>query len=337
LETVTRVAVSNPLLFFQHLSPELTVLYNSCALKNPFIEEAMKKVFWVVLFALATGSVSFATDSAAQRAQAAATILQEIMATPDKGIPVEILDSAKCIAIVPSLFKGGFVFGVAHGRGLATCRTANGWSAPAPFVINGGSFGFQIGGQAVDLVMMIMNDRGMQALLSSQFKIGADASAAAGPVGRHVEGATDWKMRAEVLTYSRARGLFAGVTLNGNLIKQDNDATGELYGRFVPFKTILTGEAQMPRGGEPFVAAVRKAFATASNAPENAPSPRQNVPANPSAERPVATPAPSPAAPAATPAASPMATPARPADTSAPASPSPTPAPAAPSPTPGMR
>jgi SH3 domain-containing YSC84-like protein 1 len=276
----------------------------------------MKKVFWVVLFALAAGAASFATDSAAQRAQAAATILDEIMATPDKGIPVEILDSAQCIAIVPSLFKGGFIFGAAHGRGLATCRTANGWSAPAPFVINGGSFGFQIGGQAVDLVMMIMNDRGMQALLTSQFKIGVDASAAAGPVGRHVEGATDWKLRAEVLTYSRARGLFAGVTLNGNVIKQDNDATGELYGRIVPFKTILTGGAQMPRGGEPFVAAVRKAFAEASNAPANAPSPRQNPPANPPAQM-----------PAATPAVSPMATPAAPAETPAPAAPSPTPEP----------
>jgi lipid-binding SYLF domain-containing protein len=274
----------------------------------------MKKVFWVVLFALAAGSAAFATDSAAQRAQAAATILDEIMATPDKGIPVEILDSAKCIAIVPSLLKGGFIIGAAHGRGLATCRTANGWSAPAPFSINGGSFGFQIGGQAVDLVMMIMNDRGMQALLSSQFKIGVDASAAAGPVGRHVEGATDWKMRAEVLTYSRARGLFAGVTLNGNVIKQDNDATGELYGRIVPFKTILTGEAQTPRGGEPFVAAVRKAFATASNEPANAPNPRQNAPANPPAQTPAATPAPT-------------AMPAAPAQTPAPASPSPTPEP----------
>ena len=275
----------------------------------------MKKAFWVVLFALAAGSVTFAArDTAAQRAQSAATILDEIMATPDKGIPVEILDSAKCIAIVPSLLKGGFIVGAAHGRGLASCRTADGWSAPAPFSINGGSFGFQIGGQAVDLVMMIMNDRGMQALLSSQFKIGVDASAAAGPVGRHVEGATDWKMRAEVLTYSRARGLFAGVTLNGNMIKQDNDATGELYGRIVPFKTILTGEAQMPRGGEPFVAAVRKVFAEASNAPANVPSPRQNAPANPPAQTPAATPVTTPA-------------PAAPVQTPAPAAPSPTPEP----------
>ncbi|MGE5324227.1 MAG: lipid-binding SYLF domain-containing protein [Actinomycetota bacterium] len=229
----------------------------------------MKKVFCVVLFALAVCSLTFA-DTAAERAQAAATVLNEIMATPDKGIPVEILDSAKCVAVVPSLIKGGFIIGGAHGRGMATCRTANGWSAPAPFAITGGSFGLQIGGQAVDLVMMIMNDRGMQALLSSKFKIGVDASAAAGPVGRHVEGATDWKLRAEVLTYSRARGLFAGVTLNGNVIKQDNDATGELYGRFVPFKTILTGGVPTPSGGDPFVSAVRKAVGTATNAPEAA-------------------------------------------------------------------
>ncbi len=247
----------------------------------------MKKLFCVVLLALTASSFTFA-DTAKERAQSAATVLEEIMATPDKGIPEEILTSAKCIAVVPSLLKGGFVLGAAHGKGFATCRTSSGWSAPAPFTITGGSIGFQIGGQAVDLVMTIMNDRGMQALLSSKFKIGADASAAAGPVGRHVEGSTDWKMRAEVLTYSRARGLFAGVTLNGNAIRQDNDSTGELYGRFVPFKTILTGATQMPRDGEPFVAAVRKAVGGA-NASSTAPT--STVPVNP----PPATPAPRPA------------------------------------------
>lgn len=238
----------------------------------------MKKVLYAVLLILAVSSWMFA-ETAAERAKSAATVLEEIMATPDKGIPVEILDSAKCVAVVPSLIKGGFVVGAAHGRGMATCRTADGWSAPAPFTVTGGSFGFQIGGQAVDLVMMIMNDRGMQALLSSKFKIGADASAAAGPVGRHVEGSTDWKLQAEVLTYSRARGLFAGITLNGNAIRQDNDSTGELYGRFVPFKTILTGAVASPSAGEPFVAAVRKAVAAEANASTAAP--RQSVPVNP--------------------------------------------------------
>src|SRR5215470_7018029 len=160
----------------------------------------LRIVFFV--FLLCSFSVWSFAESAAQRAESAATVLNEIMSAPDSGIPEEILGSAKCIAVVPSLLKGGFVFGGAHGRGMATCRTGNGWSAPAPLAMTGGSFGLQIGLQGVDLVMMIMNDRGMQALLSSKFKLGADASAAAGPLGRHVEGFTDWKLRAEVLTYS---------------------------------------------------------------------------------------------------------------------------------------
>src|SRR5262252_7287303 len=216
-------------------------------------------VVFLALVLLSLSTLSFAAESAASRAESAATVLNEIMSAPDKGIPEEILGSARCIAVVPTLIKGGFVFGGSHGRGMATCRTENGWSAPAPFHMTGGSFGFQIGVQGVDLVMMVMNDRGMQALLSSQFKLGADASAAAGPVGRHAEGSTDWKLRAEVLTYSRARGLFAGVTLNGSVIHQDENATREIYGRMVTFRTILTGAVASPQGGEPFVAAVRKA------------------------------------------------------------------------------
>ncbi|MGH9569885.1 MAG: lipid-binding SYLF domain-containing protein [Candidatus Angelobacter sp.] len=233
-------------------------------------------------------------ETAAGRVESAATVLNEIMATPDKGIPAEILGSAKCVAVVPSLIKGGFVIGGSHGRGMATCRTSDGWSAPAPFTMTGGSLGFQIGGQAVDLVMTVMNDRGMQTLLTSKFKLGADASAAAGPVGRHAEGATDWKMRAEILTYSRARGLFADISLNGSSITQDEDATRELYGRMVPFKTILTGAVQAPQNGEPFVAAVRKAVGDATNA-SNAPA--QHVPVNP---MPSSAPSPVEAAPAPT-------------------------------------
>ena len=154
-------------------------------------------------------------SKASDRVQAAADVLDEIQGAPDKGIPQEVLGSAECVAVVPSMLKGGFIVGAKYGRGLASCRTAKGWSAPAFFVVTGGSFGFQIGGQAVDLVMLIMNKDGMKHLLSSEFALGADASVAAGPVGRHAEGNTDWKMRAEVLTYSRARGLFAGVSLNG--------------------------------------------------------------------------------------------------------------------------
>ncbi|HEY6250276.1 MAG TPA: lipid-binding SYLF domain-containing protein [Candidatus Angelobacter sp.] len=214
-------------------------------------------VFLLSILVLACATQVFA-ESAASRAESAATVLNEIMSAPDKGIPEEVIGSAKCIAVVPSLLKGGFIFGGAHGKGMASCRTADGWSAPAPFTVTGGSFGLQIGVQGVDLVMLIMNEKGMTALLSSKFKLGADASAAGGPVGRHAEASTDWKMRAEVLTYSRARGLFAGVTINGAAIRQDEDSTRELYGRLVPFKTILTGAVSTPAGGEPFVAAVRK-------------------------------------------------------------------------------
>lgn len=231
----------------------------------------MKKISVFLLFISAFLAQAFA-ESAADRAQSAATVLNEVMATPDKGIPEEILGSAKCVAVVPSLVKGGFIFGGAHGRGMATCRTAEGWSAPAPFSMTGGSFGFQIGLQGVDLVMVVMNDNGMQRLLSSKFKLGADASVAAGPVGRHAEGATDWKMRAEILTYSRARGLFAGVTVNGAAITQDEDATRELYGRMVPFKTILTGAVATPQAGEPFISSVRKATGTAAPAAAVAPA-----------------------------------------------------------------
>src|SRR5262245_3457085 len=222
-----------------------------------------KATFCALLISIS--SWSFA-ESAAGRADSAATVLDEIMSAPDKGIPEEVLSSAKCIAVVPSLLKGGFVFGGSHGRGMATCRTENGWSAPAPFHMTGGSFGLQIGAQAVDLVMMVMNEPGMQALLSSKFKLGADASAAAGPVGRHAEGSTDWKMRAAGLTSSRARGVFAGITVNGSSITQDDDATRELYGRMVPFKSILTGAVPAPQGGEPFLAAVRKAMGNETSA-----------------------------------------------------------------------
>ena len=196
------------------------------------------------------------------RLKAAGTVLDEIMAAPDKGVPEEILGSAKCVAVVPTLLKGGFIVGGAVGKGVATCRTGSGWSAPAFFRVEGGSFGLQIGGQAVDLIMMIMNERGMNRLLSSKFKLGADASVAAGPVGRHAEGMTDWKLRAEVLTYSRARGVFAGLTLNGAAIHQDKGSTRAFYGRMLPYKSILDGETPPPAEAQPFIGAVSKYAAT---------------------------------------------------------------------------
>jgi SH3 domain-containing YSC84-like protein 1 len=223
----------------------------------------MKKFLLLTLVA-SLCSLSLAADEPAKeskavdRVQAAAEVLNEIQGAPDKGIPQEVLGSAECVAVVPSMLNGGFVVAAKYGRGLASCRTPKGWSAPVFFLLTGGSFGFQIGGQAIDLVMLIMNKDGMNHLLSSQFALGADASAAAGPVGRQAAGNTDWKMRAEVLTYSRARGLFAGVSLNGAVIKQDKDSTREFYGRMVPFKTSLTGEIEPPPAANTFLTTLAK-------------------------------------------------------------------------------
>ena len=197
-------------------------------------------------------------DKVVDRVESSATVLDEIMAAPDKGIPEDVLRSAECVGVVPSLLKGGFIVGAAYGKGVVTCRTASGWSAPAFFRMEGGSFGLQVGGQAVDLIMLVMNEHGMRNLLSSKFKIGADASGAAGPVGRHAEAATDWKMRAELLTYSRARGLFAGISLNGTVVKQDKDDTRDFYGRMVSFRSILTGVVAPPEGSEPLLKAAAK-------------------------------------------------------------------------------
>ncbi|HZZ16400.1 MAG TPA: lipid-binding SYLF domain-containing protein [Candidatus Sulfotelmatobacter sp.] len=194
-----------------------------------------------------------------KRIDASAKVITEIMGTPDKAIPDKVMSDAKCIAVIPSMVKIAIGFGGSHGKGVATCRTANGrWSAPVPITITGGSWGLQLGGQAVDVVMVIMNDEGMQHLLSSKFKLGADASAAAGPVGRDAAADTDWKMKAQVLTYSRARGIFAGIDLNGSAVTQDKDETRILYGKFVPFQEILDGKIHPRANAEPFLDAVRK-------------------------------------------------------------------------------
>src|SRR5271165_5875556 len=194
-----------------------------------------------------------------KRIDNAANVLNEIMSTPDKAIPDKVMSDAKCIAVIPSMVKIAVGFGGNHGKGVATCRTASGhWSAPAPLTITGGSWGLQLGGQAVDLVLIVTNDQGMQHLLASKFKLGADASAAAGPVGRDTAADTDVKMRAEVLTYSRARGIFAGIDLNGSVITQDKDETRILYGTFVPFNDILSGKVPARGASEPFLAAIRR-------------------------------------------------------------------------------
>ena len=188
-----------------------------------------------------------------------AKILNQLLGAPDKGIPDDIYQSAKCVAVIPSMVKGGFIFGAEHGRGVATCRTAKGWSAPAFFTMTGGSWGAQIGGQAVDLVMLVMNDMGMKDMLSANFNFGGDASAAAGPVGRDASATTDWKFKSEVLTYSRARGLYAGAILKGASLRQDDDSTIAFYGHPTGFRSILMGEVTAPSNpsAERFLATVR--------------------------------------------------------------------------------
>jgi len=200
-----------------------------------------------------------------KRIHTSADVLDQIMGTPDKAIPDKIMGDAKCLAIIPSMIKIAVGFGGNHGRGVATCRTANGWSAPAPLTITGGSWGLQLGGEATDLVLVVMDQKGMDHLLASKFKLGADASAAAGPVGRNAGADTDWKMNSEVLSYSRSRGIFAGIDLNGAAITQDKDATRLLYGKMVPFSVILAGKVAAPEGSHQFLAAIRKYSEQAHN------------------------------------------------------------------------
>ncbi len=198
-------------------------------------------------------------EDTVDRLQKSVEVLHAIMATPDKGIPEEVLSNAKCILVVPDLIKGGFVFGGKHGRGVATCRTAGGWSAPAFVSVGGGSWGLQIGVEGVDLVMLVMNDQGLQHLLSSKFELTGEGSAAAGPVGRHASAGTDWKMNTEMLTYSRSRGVFAGLTLEGAVVQQDDDSTRAIYGKHMRFRTILSGKASTPHSADAFLRAVSEA------------------------------------------------------------------------------
>jgi lipid-binding SYLF domain-containing protein len=231
--------------------------------------KCMKKIMAAVAL-LSLTSIGWAAtnrEATVDRMDHAGRVLHEIMAAPDKGIPQEVLEHAKCVAVVPHLLKGGFVIGAENGRGVATCRTADGWSAPAFFAITGGSWGLQIGVEGVDLVLIIQNDKGMQQLIGSGFELGADASAAAGPVGRHASADTNWKLETEVLTYSRAKGAFAGVTLNGASIRRDDDSTEAIYGHDVPTRRILQGDEAVPASAQSFLDAVRdaKAQAIASN------------------------------------------------------------------------
>lgn len=217
----------------------------------------MRKLLLLTI-ALSLTSLAWANGrkDSTERLTNAGVVLNEIMAAPDKGIPQEVIDNAKCIAVVPRMIKAGFIFGGKHGRGVATCRTASGWSAPAFISVGGGSWGLQAGVQGIDLVMLVMNEQGMQRMLSNKFQVGGDASAAAGPVGRHASVGTDWKADSEILTYSRAKGLFAGISLTGAVVQQDNDSTRAIYGKKIPQKSILSGSVASPAVAASFMAAV---------------------------------------------------------------------------------
>jgi SH3 domain-containing YSC84-like protein 1 len=193
----------------------------------------------------------------AKRLDASASVIQQLTGS-DNGIPNTIMSSASCIAVVPNLVKLAFMFGGEHGKGVASCRTANGWSAPVPITITGGSWGLQLGVEGIDLVMLTMHRQGMEDLLAAKFKIGAGASAAAGPVGRSGSADTSWKMNTEILTYSRSKGVFAGVNLSGASVTQDKDETHILYGKMIPFDVILAGKVRPPSQAETFMAAVRR-------------------------------------------------------------------------------
>src|SRR6202041_4007173 len=224
----------------------------------------MKKIMSLLLMSLIglAGTFAFAgsdREDTVERMQKSVDVLQSIMSTPDKGIPEEVLSGAKCVVIVPNMIKGGFIFGAKHGRGVASCRTSEGWSAPAFVSVGGGSWGLQIGVEDVDLVMLVMNDQGLQHLLSSKFELTGEGSVAAGPVGRHASAGTDWKMNTEMLTYSRSKGVFAGLTLEGAVVQQDNDSTRAIYGKDKAFRTILDGKTSTPKSGEAFVHAVAEA------------------------------------------------------------------------------
>jgi len=224
----------------------------------------MKKTMSMLLMSVIAmvGTYAFASsarEDSVDRLDRSVNVLHAIMATPDKGIPEEVLSNAKCIVVVPDLIKGGFVFGGKHGRGVATCRTANGWSAPAFVSVGGGSWGLQIGVEDVDLVMLVMNEQGLQHLLSSKFQLTGEGSVAAGPVGRHASAGTDWKMNTEMLTYSRSKGVFAGLTLEGAVVEQDNDSTHAIYGKHMMFRNILSGKAATPRSADAFLKAVSEA------------------------------------------------------------------------------
>ena len=215
----------------------------------------LKRILVVTILMAIASLTAVASDREddVNRTQKAAQVFREIMNTPDQGIPSNLLESAKCIAIIPGDKKFAFVFGGSYGRGIATCRTGRGWSAPMFVAIDGGSVGYQIGGSSTDLVMLFMNDHALQSLMSDKFKLGADASVAAGPVGRNAAASTDLKLNAEILSYSRSKGIFAGVSLDGAVMQADKSGDRSMYGDDVNRHEILDGKVAVPASARELV------------------------------------------------------------------------------------
>ncbi len=228
----------------------------------------MKKVISAICLSAMLAGPAFAASSKEDlqaRLQSAKDVMEQIMSADDRSIPLNILEDATCVAVVPGMLKGAFIFGGQYGQGVVTCRTSHGWSGPVFIRMAGGSFGLQIGGQSTDLILVAVNDKGLQDLLKSKFKIGADASAAAGPVGRAGQAATDWRMNAELLSYSRNKGVFAGIDLDGTGVSQNKEDTELFYGAPQHFETVLKGEVSVPPGAEDFVRTVAKYFVEAKH------------------------------------------------------------------------
>ncbi len=228
----------------------------------------MKRLMAVLSSVALTAAVatpSFAQDKAKSwdRLNAAAEVIRQVESVPDKGIPQSILASAKCVVVIPGFKKAAFVVGAQYGQGVATCRTPHGWSAPAFVQLAGGSWGLQIGGQSTDLILVAMNDGGLQQMLHNKFKLGGDAAASAGPVGRNAQAGTDWKLNAEFLTYSRSRGLFAGLDLDGTVLSQNEDETRAVYGADISYHSVLDGGVPVPQEARPFVRTVSRYFVIA--------------------------------------------------------------------------
>lgn len=225
----------------------------------------MKKLLGILLILAGSAVVAHAADDQKldHRLDAARDTLDAIMSVPDKAVPNGIARKAVCVGVIPSVVKGAFIVGAEYGQGVVTCRTGAGWSAPVFIRMAGGSFGFQAGGQGTDLVLVAINEKGFQDLLRDKFKIGGDASAAAGPVGRDAQASTDLSMRAELLTWSRSRGIFAGIDLNGVSVSQNRADTDEMYGSQHTFDQILHGSAVPPAAARPFLRAVSQYFGQA--------------------------------------------------------------------------